>query len=282
MNKALITVFILLFGVINHQAFGGGASCSGGGTVVVSPGQPPVLLEIYLANAANLDTPGRLLPRLYQGYEWFMDPVNVGFSFSDPSSPDARIGESQAILDAFALAHQRIEAWKKSSPTITREIDRALKVIPFYAIPEQTLPPRSETFVLPFALPTGSELYTAAWYDPEQAVIVPHGLLNAMGHLSRGGLVLKEALRELQNGIKDRQQFSNAQLQKLVTKILLFEPQKNETLETAEYIDGELLKTAQLNAQSPANWTSFMTIQRLNEIFSRSFPSGKNLKDSRF
>lgn len=103
-------------------------------------------------------------------------------------------------------------------------------------------------YYLEYPLKDQEFIRTAAYYDRDSLTRIWINLYNVLGDNSRAGLFLWESFREII--IANKGNINLKQQQKLLAKIILDMPQTGETLETIEYMGGDLLELAQKNKAS--------------------------------
>jgi len=205
---------------------------SGGGTsVTVARGQRPVLLDLYLRDPAFTDTS-----------TFSSRPRGCGGTAN-------RLGYGRFDIHnepAFVLVKRRLALWKSSSPALIESIEQTIEHT-FYLFVLGNLP-----LIERFHLPEGFDrrqvrLETIVLYDKSYGAIFSDRLYSRLGDRSKAGLIIHEALRQIQIAYDDR--MSEKSLQEATARILMDQPQSGETLDDpARY--GDYLKD--LIASSPA------------------------------
>jgi hypothetical protein len=240
----------LFFGLLSTSftlAFAGGSSGGGPGTGVINEDGTATLLPIYIANSSYRDTFLTESVNLPDRTACLFFPAH-NFKFKYDSCPTPKAVE---LPGQFAL--ERLEKWKCSSPTLIKALRQGLLATHFYFVKDDTNTSRSKPIKQGYFLPKelrgkfDLELKTIAYYDRDTVVRVNVDIYNRLGDASRAGLFLWEALREVI--LANRGNINIEQQQNLLAKIVLSSPQENETLETSDYMGGQLLNLALQNRQ---------------------------------
>jgi hypothetical protein len=196
----------------------------GGNSVTRSPGERPVLLDLFTADPAFRDTRFSHRPLAdtdFMRYSGFED-----------------IGVKE--LDAYAGARRLLEGWRPYAQGLIDIVLLALDNLNVYYVWRDVALADAETYYLPADL---RRRFPMGRLTP--VVVYHHGLKisgprwNAMGDLSREALLVHEALRRVQ--LTYGLTVSSEKLQALTAVIALKAPSNDIDIETTEYLDRKLL-----------------------------------------
>jgi hypothetical protein len=227
-SHSIRTLLAVLPALLFAPAVFAGGSCSGGcgGSVCVAStvnGGAPILLDLALGHP----------------------------SLSDPSSADDQLTTSRATdhlgIDyadlsqsaAMKLALERVKKWEEAStrkeapntppawqPAATR-VENALKGLQFMKTPAEFHQLLGASIPESSACAGGHSHEVIHYFDSHAAVSIPGW--NALGLKSRAGLLIHEALREIQNA--QGTLGDDATLERLTDKILMTDPKPGESLD---------------------------------------------------
>lgn len=226
-----VTIGILL---VSGSSFAG-ANSSGGGTLFSrDKNAQPILLDFVFVNPAFEDT-FNIYPR---------PPLDLSDFSKTIGFDDLKIKE-QAI---YSFVTERLNAWRKSSPLVVEVIEWAIEGMDWFYTPHRVaLRPDYE---LPENLSQqypDFEIKAAALYTGQYGTWISAPTWNNLGDYTQAGLIIHEASRHIQKTYHFL--VSDKAVQKLTATIMLTDPQEWQTLETAEFVDGELLKMVQKHEQ---------------------------------
>ena len=203
-----------------------GGDGSGGGTAIQpTPHEHPVLLDYYIANSRFADSPSAANDRIL------------------PSTLSKTIGYDRLdikTLPSYVLAQNRLKAWEKNSPVVVNLIRSALDSMEWSYTPfRQDL--CGEAKIANEQLNFGLPLESAVVYRKEMGAIISARTWNAMGSYSHGGLLVHEALRQIQFAMGEPMEY--AVLMNLTAKIMLENPDQQPaeyTLDQAQWFNGKI------------------------------------------
>jgi hypothetical protein len=220
-----IAVSIGLCATLASTCFAKGNEGSGGGTVVSIPGYNKLgLLDLYLDD-----------PKYYEqtiAQVTFQDSIEkscTDINGSLQASIGFTIFSSRYAYVPFDDAVGALKKWEDNSPAMYHLILAALES----DVLQQTYGevPHFNGYWLPDGFEKKHEeiqFQTAAFYQADVGAVISADVYNKMDGLSQAGLLLHEAIRQVQNDYGD--QMSEEILQKLVAKILLH-PNRQDTLD---------------------------------------------------
>jgi len=205
----------------------GGSLDGGGGNKLIIEGCP-ILLDLYLMNPSQIGK-----KNCKQGFE-----LKVTKPLS--SIHLERLNSSNSPL--LHLAIKKLEPWKKNSPVVTGLIEEALLGAPlFYTDYQFSI--KDKNFFIPQEFEnkiSADDLTTIAFFANDFGILISQKDFNELSEENQLALFYHESLRHIQ--IQYEFEMSNASLQKIAATITTRGPFENESLDTKDYVDGELLE----------------------------------------
>lgn len=204
----------------------GGVDSGGGGNLILFKNGDLKLLD-FVAN--SFTPPSALLPRMVI-----------------PKSPSLEAwGIDRLDLDkaGFSSAMKaKVAAWEKSSPFVAGILMRAIGTLPVYVVDYEFLV-QDQNYFLPTQARSSDiqGVATAALYVTDYGLLVSKKYFERLDYENQLGLLLHESLRHVQ--LTFAYANSSRSLQNL-TVALMRGPQSGvvESLDSPEYLDGDLLK----------------------------------------
>ena len=191
-----------------------GTKDGGGGTVIFPAASQdrPMLLDLYLAQPNFRDT-----------YRFQASPFKRTSNIEHFKMDQFDI----RLEPAYALVQDRLAVWNSSSPALIKALQETLQHT-FYRFTFRNLGLIHE-YSAPSSVPETS-LKTAVFYHPQIGAVFSAPIVNQMGDASQAGLIIHEALRQIQMAYGESG-MSNQLLQEVTAQIVLSEPGAGETLD---------------------------------------------------
>ncbi|NUM88667.1 MAG: hypothetical protein HUU37_05645, partial [Bdellovibrionales bacterium] len=212
------TILAIFAGValsLAPQGSRAGANSSGGGNIFVKqPGSSPVLLDLVVWQPDFVDdftgSSGRSL-RL------------VTFrSFENTEIARVRLTDQPA----YWLLQEKLNLWKSASPIVISAIEDALSSMEFYALRSGLKHQRGFSVppVLRERYPQGVLVTAAAYGTNINGAVISAPVWDSLGVFSQAGLIVHEALRDIQLGAVD--EMPDEILQETAARIILDVPHR--------------------------------------------------------
>jgi hypothetical protein len=251
---------VLVCCLLGAQAYAGAGS-SGGGFVCDLTDGTEVLLDLIEYNPGFKDT---YTFSKTQPLKFGRVGKKLGYEKRDVKS-----------FPAYDFAMQKLKTWEASSPTIIKMIEQALPNVD-WRFSEFKVTTGNETFVASDETrKVCTKIRPAILYTQQFGALVSGADWIAGGDSTQAGWIIHEALRYVQ--LNYSSDLSTEKLQKLTATILLEDPSKIETLETADYLDGKILDQAKQKIATAKEIKSVMA--RICAVFEKDLPEISNIKD---